>query len=56
MNGQKLEDSRAALLTFMQEVKVALDVVFAKASSEPCEELLDADHVVFSAWLKAKVG
>ena len=40
----------------MQEVKVALDTVFAKAGLESCEELLDADPMTFLVWLKAEVG
>lgn len=56
MNAKKLEVSHAALLACMQEAKAALDVVFAKASSEPCEELPDADPAAFSMLLKAEVG
>lgn len=55
-SAKKLEDSRAALLACMREAKVALDVVFAKASSEPYAELPDADPMAFSMWLKAEVG
>jgi hypothetical protein len=55
-NAKKLEDSHAALLACMQEVKVALDAVFAKGGAEPSEVLPDADPAVFSARLQAKLG
>jgi len=47
LNAKNLEDSRAALLNCMREAKVALDAVFVKASSEPCDELPDAGPMSF---------
>lgn len=55
-NAKRLEDSRATLLDCMREAKVALDAVFVKAGSKPCDDLPDADPVAFSAWLKAEVS
>ena len=54
-NAQKLEVSHATLLPCMQEAKVALDSIFAKASSEPSEVLPDGDPLAFSVWLKAEL-
>ena len=55
-NTKKLEDSRAALLAYMQEVKVAIDSTFVKGGMESSGVLLEADPATFSAWLQAELG
>lgn len=50
-NFKKLEESRSSMLACMEEAKVGLNVVFAKAGVEQSEVLLDVDPTVFSAWL-----
>jgi hypothetical protein len=55
-NAKKLEDARVALLTCMQEAKVALDTIFVKVGSEPDDELPKVDPVVFLSRLKTEVS
>lgn len=50
-NAKMLEESRSALLACMEEAKVALDAIFAKAGAEQREVLPNADLAAFSAWL-----
>lgn len=40
----------------MQDAKVALDAIFAKATSMATDELPEANVVAFSSWLTTKVG
>ena len=54
-NAKKLEESCVIVLACMQEVKVALDSVFAKGGMEQSEALSDADPAVFLACLLAEV-
>lgn len=55
-NAKKLEESRSALLACMEEAKVTLDAIFAKAGTEQSEVLPDADPALFSAWLQAELS
>jgi hypothetical protein len=54
-NAKKLEDARVALLTCMQEAKVALDTIFVKAGSEPDDELPKVDPVAFLSCLRRRL-
>ena len=55
-NAKQLEDSRAALLAYMQEAKVAIDTAFVKGCPKSSGELPDADPAAFSTWLQAELG
>jgi hypothetical protein len=55
-NAKRLEESRATLFAYMQEAKVALEVVFAKGGLEPSKVLPDAEPAAFSTWLQAELG
>ena len=55
-NAKKLEESRAALLAYMQEEKVAIDTAFVKGGVESSGVLPKADPAAFSAWLQAELG
>ena len=55
-NAKKFKGSRAALLTCMQEAKVAIDNAFVKGGVESSGMLPEADPVVFSAWLQVELG
>ena len=55
-NAKKFKGSRAALLTCMQEAKVAIDNSFVKGGVESSGVLPEADPVVFSAWLQVELG
>ena len=55
-NAKKLEDSLAALLAYMQEVKVVIDTAFVKGGTESSRVLPEADPAMFLAWLQAELG
>ena len=53
---KELEDSCVALLAYMQEAKVAIDIAFVKGGVESRRVLLEADPATFLAWLQAELG
>ena len=55
-NAKKLKDSRAALLAYMQEAKVAINSAIVKGGVKSSGVLPEADLVVFSTWLQAELG